>query len=121
MFPGILLTLICSARRVKEIDAWSSGMHDVRFVELFSNSDTHFMDFLPESRYIQQLSLKFSPVQTAYAPDGQSMLYVSNTHYLHFLEFSKLTEESAKPEWHPREVVCASKWNVRRCKYSLTC
>ncbi|KAF9057887.1 WD40-repeat-containing domain protein [Panaeolus papilionaceus] len=51
-----------------------------------------------QSRYTQQVSLKVSPVQTSYAPDGKSLLYVSAGHQFFFVTHGKPTPD-AKEEW----------------------
>lgn len=52
----------------------------------------------PESRYIQQIALKVSPVQTNYSPDGRALLYTSAGHQLFFMTLGKESEE-AKEQW----------------------
>ena len=63
----------------------------------FANADT-----ITESRYIQQCSLKVSPVQTSYSPDGRALLYASAGHQLFFLTLGKEVED-AKEQWHSSE------------------
>jgi hypothetical protein len=55
-----------------------------------------------ESRYTQQCSLKVSPVQTSYSPDGRALLYASAGHQLFFMTLGKEGEET-KEQWHPSE------------------
>lgn len=56
-------------------------------------------DDLPqESRHVQQIQLKVSPVQTNYAPDGKSLLYTSAGHQVFFLTYGK-DSESSKDTW----------------------
>ncbi|KAF9464836.1 WD40-repeat-containing domain protein [Collybia nuda] len=55
-----------------------------------------------QSRYIQQCSLKVSPVQTSYSPDGRALLYASAGHQLFFLTLGREGEET-KEQWHPSE------------------
>ena len=61
----------------------------------------------PESRYTQQCSLKVSPVQTSYAPDGRSLLYVTAGHQLFFMTFERSGQDT-KEEWRlsDREAAC---------------
>jgi THO complex subunit 3 len=51
-----------------------------------------------ESRHTQQCSLKVSPVQTNYSPDGRSLLYASAGHQLFFMTLDKENED-AKEQW----------------------
>ncbi|KAF8138926.1 WD40-repeat-containing domain protein [Boletus edulis] len=51
-----------------------------------------------QSRHVQQVQLKVSPVQTNYAPDGKSLLYTSAGHQLFFLTCGK-DSESSKDMW----------------------
>ncbi|KAJ7167607.1 WD40-repeat-containing domain protein [Mycena filopes] len=51
-----------------------------------------------QSRYTQHISLKVSPMQTNYAPDGRSLLYTSAGHQLFFLTLGKEADE-AKETW----------------------
>ena len=64
-------------------------------------------DFLllwPESRHIQQLTLKDSPVQIDYAPDGESLLYVSSGNQLFFMSCGKDPDDSAtQAQWSPMD------------------
>jgi len=53
---------------------------------------------LQESRHVQQIQLKISPVQTNYAPDGRSLLYTSAGHQLFFLTYGK-DNDSSKDVW----------------------
>ncbi|KAJ7205944.1 WD40-repeat-containing domain protein, partial [Mycena rebaudengoi] len=52
-----------------------------------------------QSRHTQQCSLKVSPVQTNYSPDGRSLLYTSAGHQLFFLTLGKEADEP-KEQWH---------------------
>ncbi|PPQ79523.1 hypothetical protein CVT25_003405 [Psilocybe cyanescens] len=52
-----------------------------------------------QSRCTQQVSLKVSPVQTTYTPDGRSLGYISAGHQLFFLTYGKANEETSKEEW----------------------
>lgn len=56
-----------------------------------------FLTTITESRYIQQVPLKVSPVQVNYAPDGKSLLYVSGGNSLFFMTYGTTAEE-IKPE-----------------------
>lgn len=51
-----------------------------------------------ESRHVQQIHLRVSPVQTNYSPDGKSLLYTSAGHQLFFLTLGK-DSESTKEIW----------------------
>jgi len=52
-----------------------------------------------QTRPTQQVSLKVSPVQTSYAPDGRSLLYASAGHQLFFMTYGK-ENEGAKEQWN---------------------
>ncbi|CAA7260119.1 unnamed protein product [Cyclocybe aegerita] len=52
-----------------------------------------------QSRNIQLCPVKGSPVQTCYAPNGRSLLYVSAGHQLFFLTYGR-TGEQTKEDWH---------------------
>ncbi|KAK7054112.1 WD40-repeat-containing domain protein [Favolaschia claudopus] len=62
-----------------------------------------------QSRHTQQCSLKVSPVQTNYSPDGRALLYTSAGHQLFFLTLGKEGDET-KESWHPspKDAVIAS-------------
>lgn len=60
------------------------------------------ISLLPESRSIQQLSLKLTPTQTGYAPDGKTIFYVSAGHSLYFLELGRNPGET-KDTWKTAE------------------
>jgi THO complex subunit 3 len=51
-----------------------------------------------ESRYVQQCSLKVSPVQTCYSPDGRSLLYTSAGNQLFYMTLCKDGEDT-KEQW----------------------
>lgn len=53
---------------------------------------------ISESRNTQQITLKVSPVQTNYSPDGRSLLYTSAGHQLFFMTFGK-ENEGGKEQW----------------------
>lgn len=55
-----------------------------------------------QSRYLQQCSLKVSPVQTSYSPDGRALLYASAGHQLFFMTLGKEGDET-KEQWHLSE------------------
>ncbi|KAH9947177.1 WD40 repeat-like protein [Amylocystis lapponica] len=55
-------------------------------------------DRAAESRYIQQLQLKYSPVQTNYAPDGRTILYTSAGKQMFVLTYG-VEGEDAKEQW----------------------
>ncbi|TFK55614.1 WD40 repeat-like protein [Heliocybe sulcata] len=52
-----------------------------------------------QSRHIQQLTLKYSPVQTNYSPDGRHMVYATTSHQVYSLELSK-QGDNPKALWH---------------------
>jgi hypothetical protein len=96
---GTPLTQSCSAPPAKRTDGSCSGTHGVcdlspaslSGVSLFSRS---------ESRHLQQCTLKVSPVQINYAPDGKSLLYVSSGNQLFFMSYGKDSEDSTAPaQW----------------------
>lgn len=60
------------------------------------------LSITPESRYLQQCSLKVSPVQTSYSPDGRALLYASAGHQLFFMTLGKEGDET-KEQWHLSE------------------
>ncbi|KAI0309405.1 WD40-repeat-containing domain protein [Amylostereum chailletii] len=73
--------------------------------ELFCSSSQKdrrivFWDARPgaESRHVQQCSLKTTPVQTNYSPDGKTLLYVSASHQLFFMAYGKHGEDG-KETW----------------------
>ncbi|KAJ7068680.1 WD40 repeat-like protein, partial [Mycena amicta] len=53
-----------------------------------------------QSRHTQQCSLKVSPVQTSYSPDGRTLLYTSLGHQTSFLVYEKEGDDP-KESWHP--------------------
>lgn len=55
-----------------------------------------------QSRSIQQISLKLTPTQTGYAPDGKTIFYVSAGHSLYFLELGRTPGET-KDTWRAAE------------------
>ncbi|KAH8998795.1 WD40-repeat-containing domain protein, partial [Lactarius hatsudake] len=92
-----------------------SGAHsdEVDFVawnpthpELFCSSSQKdqriaFWDARPD---IQQCTLKVSPVQINYAPDGRSLLYVSSGDQLFFISYGKDSDDSTAPvQWSPMD------------------
>lgn len=62
---------------------------------------TYLPSFQIESRYIQQIPLKYSPVQMTYAPDGKSLLYVSGGNQLFFLTYNEIDGGDAKKDGKP--------------------
>ncbi|KAH9036036.1 WD40-repeat-containing domain protein [Lactarius deliciosus] len=57
-----------------------------------------------QSRHIQQCTLKVSPVQINYAPDGRSLLYVSSGNQLFFMSYGKDSDDSTAPsQWSPMD------------------
>lgn len=83
-------------------------MQGVSFVN-FAVDWVLYIYLRPESRYIQQIALKVSPVQTNYSPDGRALLYTSAGHQLFFMTFGKESEES-KEQWSlfEKDGVCAT-------------
>ncbi|KAJ6616282.1 WD40-repeat-containing domain protein [Mycena sp. CBHHK59/15] len=67
-----------------------------------------------QSRHTQSCTLKYSPVQTSYAPDGRSLLYTSAGHQLFFLTLGREADD-AKEQWHHSQkdpVICSTAvWN----------
>lgn len=106
MSHGTPPTLTSSAPPPKKTVESCSGMPDVSSSLVFRvrspNSNA-------ESRYTQQCSLKVSPVQTNYSPDGRALLYTSMGHQLFFLTLGKEGDD-AKEAWHPsqKDAVIAS-------------
>lgn len=102
MYLGTQHTQSCSALQVRETGAWYFGMRDVRqcHSSFFYIANLYPLGYArrTESRYTQQVSLKVSPVQTSYAPDGKSLLYVSAGHQFFFVTHGKPTPD-AKEEW----------------------
>lgn len=80
-------------------------MHDVRWnafaLQLFILTYQKHAP-RPESRHTQQCSLKVSPVQTNYSPDGRALLYASAGHSIFFMTLGKEGEET-KEQWNPSE------------------
>ena len=69
-----------------------------------SNVLTHTFLVQIESRHIQQCTLKVSPVQINYAPDGKSLLYVSSGNQLFFMSYGKDSDDStASAQWSPMD------------------
>jgi len=62
-----------------------------------------------QSRHVQQIQLKVSPVQLNYSPDGRTVLYTSSGKQLFVLRYSKEGDET-KEQWHlsERDPVCPS-------------
>ncbi|ETW83683.1 hypothetical protein HETIRDRAFT_155124 [Heterobasidion irregulare TC 32-1] len=55
-----------------------------------------------QSRHVQQCTVKVSPVQTNYSPDGKSLLYVSAGHQVFFMTYGKQGDD-AKDQWASSE------------------
>ncbi|THH19905.1 hypothetical protein EW146_g1344 [Bondarzewia mesenterica] len=72
----------------------SSSQKDRRIV--FWDARPSFL--FTESRHTQQRTLKVSPVQTNYSPDGKSLLYVSAGHQVFFMTYGKEADD-AKEQW----------------------
>ncbi|EPQ59160.1 WD40 repeat-like protein [Gloeophyllum trabeum ATCC 11539] len=53
-----------------------------------------------QSRHVQQLSLKYSPLEVIYSPDGRRIMCVSTNTQLIFLEYGKSGDDT-KESWHP--------------------
>ena len=101
-YHGIPPTLTSFARRAKRIGGSCFGTLGVRHVVVgrrFLFSAPHSPRITPESRHIQSCSLKVSPVQTNYAPDGRSLLYASAGHQLFFMTYAK-DNEGGKEQWN---------------------
>jgi hypothetical protein len=100
-YHGIPPILTSFARRAKKIEGSCFGMLGVRHVAArrrFLSSAPHSPHITPESRHIQSCSLKVSPVQTNYSPDGRSLLYASAGHQLFFMTYAK-DNEGGKEQW----------------------
>jgi hypothetical protein len=103
MSRGIPLTQSCSAPRARRIDGSRSGTQDVCrvgaiLVLLLCDSPPS----RTESRHVQQFTLKVSPVQINYAPDGESLLYVSSGNQLFFMSYGKDPDDpAAQAQWSP--------------------
>jgi hypothetical protein len=94
MSHGTLHIPSYSALRVKKTDELSFGMQGVSLpLPVIWGRLTPLST---ESRYIQQIPLKYSPVQITYAPDGQSLLYVSGGNQLFFLTYVAVDEDTKK-------------------------
>lgn len=52
-----------------------------------------------QSRSVQSVSLKVSPQQTSYAPDGRTLLYTSAAHQLWFMTLNPGADGSTKEQW----------------------
>ena len=100
IYLGIRHILTFFVPQAKRIGESFFGTHDVCF---FFPCYMQFckMERLiirSESRHTQQCSVKVSPVQTNYAPDGRSLLYASAGHQLFFMTLGK-ENENAKEQW----------------------
>lgn len=102
MYHGIRHTQNYSVRPVKRIGESYFGMQDVRAVVFYFMYSVVNPSVIPESRYLQQCSLKVSPVQTSYSPDGRALLYASAGHQLFFMTLGKEADET-KEQWHLSE------------------
>ena len=92
--------LFCtSSQKDRRIVFWDARRMLSLFLKIF-----HLDSPTPrtESRHTQQCSLKVSPVQTSYSPDGRALLYASAGHQLFFLTLGKEGED-AKEQWHSSE------------------
>jgi hypothetical protein len=99
MYHGIRHTQNYSAHQVKRTGESCFGMQDVCddiFCLVYRVIDP---SMTLESRYLQQCSLKVSPVQTSYSPDGRALLYASAGHQLFFMTLGKEGDET-KEQWH---------------------
>ena len=102
MYHGIRHTQNYSVRPVKRIGESYFGMQDVRTNVFYLLYCVMNPSVIPESRYLQQCSLKVSPVQTSYSPDGRALLYASAGHQLFFMTLGKEADET-KEQWHPSD------------------
>lgn len=91
---------VSSSQKDRKIVFWDArrALPDPDFVFFFFLP----ISSLPESRAIQQLSLKLTPTQTGYAPDGKTIFYVSAGHSLYFLELGRNPGET-KDTWRTSE------------------
>ena len=94
-YRGIQLTPSFSVHPVRRTGESFSGTFDV---STSTHVNSGIDNLLQESRHVQQIQLKVSPVQTNYAPDGKSLLYTSAGHQLFFLTYGK-DNESSKDVW----------------------
>ena len=88
---------VSSSQKDRKIVFW-----DARRAQSGSDSLVLLISYLPESRSTQQLSLKLTPTQTGYAPDGKTIFYVSAGHSLYFLELGRNPGE-IKDTWRTAE------------------
>lgn len=102
IFRGIRHTQNYFVHRVKRIGELYFGMRGVRTDMLDLVYRVIDLSITPESRYLQQCSLKVSPVQTSYSPDGRALLYASAGHQLFFMTLGKEGDET-KEQWHLSE------------------
>lgn len=61
--------LLPRARKTRD---WYSGMRDVSYI--WSHWILSLTEPVTESRYVQHITLKFTPVTTTYSPDGRTIL-----------------------------------------------
>ncbi|CAL1700477.1 unnamed protein product [Somion occarium] len=52
-----------------------------------------------QSRYVQSLTVRFSPVQTTYSPDGRTLLVTSTGRSMYYLTYGK-KEGDEKEQWY---------------------
>ncbi len=90
-------TQSCSARRARETGGSCSGMVDVSSPSLYVVLPAHACH--QESRHVQQIQLKFSPMQLNYSPDGKTILYTTTSRMLGALNFGREGDET-KDQWH---------------------
>lgn len=88
---------VSSSQKDRKIVFW-----DARRVSPHSEPSHVLTSPLLESRSTQQLSLKLTPTQTGYAPDGKTIFYVSAGHSLYFLELGRNPGET-KDTWRTAE------------------
>lgn len=90
----------------------TSSQKDKRLVFWDARRELHVTDALTltglivsilESRYIQQLSLKFSPVTTTYSPDGRTILATSVGKQMYVMNLVK-RDDDTKETWTPSGV-----------------
>jgi len=106
MFHGTQHTRSFSAARAREIEESYSGIPDVRIIIPFACQQ---LTVSTETRYVQQVPLKVSPIYTSYAPSGKHLLYASTGQQIYFLAFGR-GPDGTRDEWRiaEKEPVCAN-------------
>lgn len=89
-------------------------------------SPSPLMHVSQESRHVQQLQLKFSPMQLNYSPDGKTILYTTTSRTLGALTYGREGEET-KDQWHVTTIsdpaspgVCSLGSSARRLLSEIT-